>query len=235
MSRSAAPADPPAFQLTHRPPWLIARFAAPQRVLSWALNRPGIQSTEAVAWLQVEDGDLPPEVDARTLLQARLAAAGLGDALGLLTSRGLRHRRRSSHSCEGTHADCVVTLGLSNAERVGHRRAAGRQSAAAGTINLLCHVSAPLSEAALLEALSVATQARTTAVLERGYAPDPALGPVTGTGTDCIVIACPRDGPGLPYAGLHTAAGEAIGAAVLHATDEAMELWLGEERSKGLP
>ncbi len=219
----------PAFVVTHQAPWLIARFGGPQRMLSWALSRPGFQTAETVAWLQVADADLPPDVDPVGYLQARLSAARLDLAVGLLTSRDLGRYRRATLARGGVQADCLVTFGLSNAERVGSRRASPPGATAAGTINLLCHVSEPLSEPALLEALSVATQARTLAILEQGYAPDPGRGPVTGTGTDCIVLACPPGEPSSAFAGLHTAAGEAIGAAVLQATGEAMALWLQEQ------
>ena len=46
----------------------------------------------------------------------------------------------------------------------------------------------------------------------------------TGTGTDCVALACdPGEGR---YAGLHTAAGEAVGAAVLAAVAEGVRAWL---------
>ena len=219
----------PAFTLTHDAPWLVARFAAPQRMLSWSLNRPGLQTADTVAWLQIDGADLGPEVDPLDYLNRRLAAAELKPALGLLTSRDLDRFQRATAERGSIQADCVITLGLSNAERVGARCTAAGPAAVTGTINLLCHLSSPLSESALLEALSVATQARTTAILELGHAPDPARGVVTGTGTDCIVIACPIGAPALPFAGLHTDVGEVIGAAVLQATDQAARLWLREK------
>lgn len=220
----------PAFDLTHDTPWLVARFAAPQRMLSWSLNRPGFQTVETVAWLQIDGADLGPEVDPLAYLNTQLGAADLEPALGLLTSRDLDRFQRATAVRGSIQADCVITLGLSNAERVGGRRMAAPPASTTGTINLLCHLSKPLSEPALLEALSIATQARTTAILELGHAPDPARGAVTGTGTDCIVIACPIGGSALPFAGLHTDVGDAIGAAVLQATDQAARLWLQEKR-----
>ena len=68
-----------------------------------------------------------------------------------------------------------------------------------------------------------------SAVLDQGYAPEPERGPVTGTGTDCVVLACPTGEPRSAFAGLHTAVGEAIGAAVLQATGEAMAFWIQEQ------
>lgn len=219
----------PAFDLAYDPPWLTARFAAPQLMLSWSLNRPGFQSAQTVAWLEISDGDLGPEVDPHDYLAARLEGAGLTRAVGLLTSRDLGKFKRTTSERAGVRADCLITLGLSNAERVGTRRTGTPRPKAGGTINLLCHVSEPLGEPALLEALSVATQARTTAVLEHGYRPTLERSIVTGTGTDCIVLACPVGTPQSRFAGLHTPVGEAVGAAVLRATDQAMSQWLREQ------
>ena len=81
----------------------------------------------------------------------------------------------------------------------------------------------PLTDGAMVEALSIVAQARTAAVIESWYVE---RGPaITGTGTDCIVVASPcRDEP-LACAGLHTEVGEAIGGAVYDATRDGAEQW----------
>lgn len=218
------------FRIEHDPPWLVARFPAAQTMLSWAINRPGLQQTDGVAWLQVRNADLPRGSDPAAFLQQRLDARGLGNAIGLMTSSPLDRYRYAEAHVDGVKARCLTTLGIANAERVGRRRRAlaadAREAAPLGTINTLCHVSVPLSEPAMLEAVSLATQARTTAILERAYRPVPGVGAITGTGTDCMVIACPTAGVPAPFAGMHTAIGEALGAAVLDATAAAMEEWL---------
>lgn len=219
-----------AFSIECEPPWLSARFRERQKVLSWAVHRPGLQVTDQVVWLQVKNADLPPGVAPEKLLHTRMQASGFGDAVGLMTSGSLERHERASAVRDGVRAACLMTLGLSNAERIGKRRPTGpfdgADASAVGTINALCHLSVPLSEPAMLEALSVATQARTTAILSQPYENVPGAGPVTGTGTDCIVIACPDRGVEEKYAGLHTAVGEALGAAVLEATEQAMRGWL---------
>jgi adenosylcobinamide amidohydrolase len=83
-------------------------------------------------------------------------------------------------------------------------------------------VDAGLTETAQLEALSIAVQARTAAVMEVGLHLDTGL--ATGTGTDCAALACdPGEGR---YAGLHTALGEAIGAATRQAVAAAAADWI---------
>ena len=88
-------------------------------------------------------------------------------------------------------------------------------------------------DGALVEAVSIAAEARTAAILDIGHPP---AGPaITGTGTDCIVVTAPCDGEPEPWAGLHTAVGEAIGAAVYAATREGAEEWLVDNARAFLP
>jgi adenosylcobinamide amidohydrolase len=82
----------------------------------------------------------------------------------------------------------------------------------------------------LIEALSIATQARTAAVMDVNLMLP--TGRATGTGTDCIAVAA-RPGPAL-YAGLHTDIGEALGAAVYQATMTGARDWISYDlQTKG--
>jgi adenosylcobinamide amidohydrolase len=56
-----------------------------------------------------------------------------------------------------------------------------------GTINLVCHVPAPLIDAALVNAVATATEAKTQAMLELGV-------PGTGTASDAVFVCCPPGG-----------------------------------------
>ena len=162
-------------------------------------------------------------VDPRALLALRLAACGLPDALAFMTARNVVKHHLGRRRVEGVEATCLTTVGMSNAERVGARRAA---PAPAGTINSLVHVSRPLTEGAIVEAISIVAEARTAAILEASRKADAAQ--PTGTGTDCIVVACPCAGEPTPWAGLLTAVGEAIGGAANAATRAGVELWRRE-------
>ena len=209
-------------------PWLIVAFARPVKALSWSLNRPGFQTATQIVWREVRNADLPVDLDAKTWFADTLKANGYGEAIGLITSRNVLRYVTAHAMRDGVTADVVATVGLSNAERVGQRRAAAR----IGTINVLVHISTALGEAGLVEALSIATQARTTAVIDGGPAL-PGIGQATGTGTDCIVVAAPTGAKTdeETHAGLHTAAGEAIGAAVLDAVSHGVKDWMSEQES----
>ena len=56
-----------------------------------------------------------------------------------------------------------------------------------GTINVIVALPVPLTDAALVNAVVTATEAKTQAVLEAGFAG-------TGTATDAICVAAPADG-----------------------------------------
>jgi len=201
-------------------PWLLADLPRPMRVLGWAPHRPGFVTATRIVWREVRNADLPRDLDADRWFAAELATAGKGDAVAMLTSRDVGTFRQVRVVVEGVQADCVATLGLSNAESVGTRRP--YHTADFGTINLAVAVGAPLTEAAQIEALSIAVQARTVAVIEAGL--DLPTGRATGTGTDCVSLAC--DVGGQAHAGLHTAVGEAVGAAVRRAVAEAAADWM---------
>lgn len=147
----------------------------------------------------------------------------------MMTSRNVARFVRRSARVEDVEAECVVTLGLNNGERVGSRHGIPVQPA--GTINILCHVSQPLADAALLEAASIVAQARTVALVEAGYRRSSGGEVVTGTGTDCIVMASPIGSDPATFAGMHTAVGEAVGACVLGATRAALVEWLAERKA----
>src|SRR5207249_11408980 len=126
-------------------------------------------------------------VDATALLASSLESAGLRDAVGLLTARDLSRHHDLTHERDGLFARCVVTAGLSNALAAGDPPA----GPAVGTINMLCIVSCALTEEALVEASALATEAKTAALLDSNLKSPLSGRPITGTGTDCVVIAAP--------------------------------------------
>ncbi|MEM7547510.1 MAG: adenosylcobinamide amidohydrolase [Pseudomonadota bacterium] len=203
-------------------PWLMADLGEPQRVLSWSLNRPGFVTSRRIVWREVRDADLPENFDADAWFAAELAQVGEEDAVGFLTSRDVTRFTTGHAEVEGVEAAAVATIGLSNAERVGSVR---RADFAIGTINIAVSVSTGLTEAAIIETLSVATAARTAAIMSHG--PMLASGRATGTGTDCLAVAAP---PGTArHAGLHTAIGEAVGRAVYDAVATGAQNWMKEQ------
>lgn len=200
-------------------PWLEFDLGQEHRVLSWAINRPGFARTRRILWREVRNADLPRDLDVKVWLHRELHQRGAEDAVCFLTSRDVSLFTRAEAQIGATYAEAIATVGLSNAERVGAR--VDRSAKDWGTINIAARLSCGLSETGLLEAMSIAAQARTLAVIEAAI--PLAIGAATGTGTDCIAIAAP--GGQQDYAGLHTEVGEALGSAIYRATLEGARAW----------
>ena len=211
------------FSTSCSPPFLVASFEEPLNMLSWSLTRPGFVTAQSVVWLEVRDDDLPLGVDPVDFLRRRASEAGHGDAVHLMTSRTVKHHHVGRSTVGGITSSCLATAGLSNASRIG---VVPDEISRVGTINLLAHVGVPLSEAARIEALSIAAQARTAAVMDLGLVRNGHV--VTGTGTDCIVVGSPCGEPVLPFAGLHTEVGMSLGRAVYQAVTEGGVEWMAE-------
>jgi adenosylcobinamide amidohydrolase len=200
-------------------------------VLSWAVVNGGRRTASEAVWCEVRDALLGAEVDPARLLADALAEAGLPGAVGLLTSRGLEHHVVVHRRAEGAWARAVATVGLGNALRAGDPPSPSPRRL--GTINVLCQLSMPLSENALVEALALAAEARTVAVLEARVASQVSGAAATGTGTDCLVVAAPQGTERLAYAGKHTVAGHLVGAVVNQAVRRGVDAWLEENGGRG--
>ena len=205
------------------PPWLVAELGSSHAVASWAVVGGGLGLAERVAWLQVHNADLAIGVDPAALMDRRLADRGCHGAVGMITSASVARHQRSSASEQGSRADVLATVGLSNRLAVGDPPGPHRP----GTINLLIQVNQPLTTAGLLEALSIAVEARTRAVLQLKLQSVASEGMASGTGTDCVVVAAPLERANAQgFAGKHTALGSAVGQAVLAAVEAGGRDWI---------
>ncbi|MCA0869943.1 adenosylcobinamide amidohydrolase [Seohaeicola saemankumensis] len=211
-------------KLTLSRPWLDIDLVQPHRVLSWSLTRPGFVTATRLTWREVRNADLPPDLDPIAWFHRELANRDTADAVAMLTSRDITAYEIATATVGTATATCIATTGLSNAERIGTRL--DRSGKDWGTINLAVITDQPLSDAALLETLSIATQARTAAVIDTGHVLP--TGVATGTGTDCVAVAAP---PGdAPFAGLHTPLGESVGRATYDAVRRGAQVWMDHVR-----
>lgn len=213
-----------SFSFSYSAPWLVAEFETDQRMLSWSITHPGFCENKRVAWLEVRNADLSPNIDAQEYMHTMLDKNRLRGAVGLMTSRHIEHHHFVERVQGFVKAQCLITLGLGNGAHVGFPDGQ-RSFAKVGTINSLCAVNVPLSDGAMIEASSIATQARTAALMDYYRENLPEVQPVTGTGTDCIVIACPKEASHTMFSGLHTNVGKALGEAIYKAALEACTVW----------
>lgn len=202
---------PSLYRQNARRPQLRWPLDGPHRSLSWAIHGGGFRSLQELIWLQVRNSDLSLEVCPKALIVKELQdSEAPNESLVFLTSAYLDFYQEVRMEEEGVEVVAIATTGLGNALRAGDPVSSGPASR---TINLACLVNVRLSDNALLEALSVMTEAKTVAVLEAGVLSRQTGRPATGTGTDCQAIVCPERGVAEDYSGKHTRVGSLIGRA----------------------
>jgi adenosylcobinamide amidohydrolase len=144
-------------------------------------------------------------------IAADLSLAGPG--VGLMT--GVDVAERVTAVDEGVEALATVGLGAPAwaAAPDGHLR-----RWRPGTINMLVRVPVRLSDAALVNAVATATEAKAQALWEIGFE-------ATGTASDAICIACEPDGDAEAYGGPRSTWGARIARAVHAAVREGGTAW----------
>ncbi len=212
-------------------PWLTFDLGAEMEVLSWSINRPGQVRARQILWRELRNADLPPDLDVVGWADSALRARQNEEAVLFLTSRDVTTYEERRARVGAVEAHAVATVGLSNGERVGARADySGRDwDGGWGTINVAVRLDTGLTGAGLLEAMSIAVQARTAAVMDAGFVLP--TGIATGTGTDCVAVAAHAGDIG--FSGLHTECGEAIGRAVYDAVHAGARAW-SAERARAL-
>lgn len=140
-----------------------------RRVLSWSYTRPGFVEARRIIWQEVRNADLPEDLDVIEWFRRDPAHKGDGEAVAFLTSRDVSRFHEARANIDGAAAHTVATVGLSNAERIGARRRADTDADIhVGTINIAVSIEQGLTDAAFIETLSIATAARTTAMIDHG-------------------------------------------------------------------
>jgi adenosylcobinamide amidohydrolase len=210
-------------------PWLTLDLGRDMRVISWAPHRGGIVTARHILWREVRNADLTEDFDALAWLAQECLDRGMEQAVAMLTSRKIATFSVAEQQVDGVRAQAVATVGLSNAERAGPvADAAPARRATYGTINVAVILDHGLNDIGLIEAQSIASAARTAAVLEAGAMAQ--TGPATGTGTDCIAIAAPVGAEA--FCGMHTAPGKALAAAVYAVVRQGADQWILETGGK---
>ncbi|PJZ49286.1 adenosylcobinamide amidohydrolase [Leptospira saintgironsiae] len=203
--------------------WLELQLSKPHTSLSWAVVGGGYLTTNKVYWLKVSNADLNTEIIPEEFYRNRLVKIGeREEVLGFMTSASLLDHSVSEKNFDGLHIRSIATVGLGNAVRVGDRP---KQIRKVGTINLLIQTSETLTFSASIEAISIASEARTLAVLESEISIQSENNFATGTGTDCIGIISPVGTNGIDYVGKHTSFGHLIGATVYEAVSQGILKW----------
>lgn len=117
----------------------------------------------------------------------------------------------------------AVTAGISNAVDASKAYLQDDSIVTVGTINTWIFIDGKLSDAAFVQAMVTATEAKVKAMQEKQVI-DPVMKTIaTGTSTDSISIAATQAGRYFPYAGTITPLGRNLAKAVFEATKNAIE------------
>jgi adenosylcobinamide amidohydrolase len=200
-------------------PVLVVPFPMPLRVVSSAPWGGGLGLRRFVLNAQVPPGYSRRDPDAHLAAIARgLGLAGPG--VGMLTAADVGTNRAAADG----GVEVVATVGLGHPIRAaapagpGDRGAPGSpgdrgapeidgEQATAGTINLVAVLPVRLSDAALVNAVATATEAKVQALRDLGF-------DATGTATDAIAVACLAVGVPEPFGGPRSVWGGRLARAV---------------------
>ena len=194
---------------------LIVSFASPARTLSWAVLNGGFCHACHVINHHVDGKDALFCAQPGPWLERAASGLGLqGKIVGMATAVAMRHMVQVSMTSGGARVTCFTTVGCGNALSVGDPASLTieEQGPSLHTINMILAVQPGLSDAAMVEAVQIATEGRVRALYENGIKSCRSGLPATGTGTDCVAIVSLGDGVEC-YCGKHTKLGELIGGA----------------------
>jgi adenosylcobinamide amidohydrolase len=198
---------------------LVVRFPVPVRVIASAPHGGGLGPRR---W--VVNAEVPPTYGRRDP-DHHLAKLGVslglpGRGVGMLTAADVRRASRA----EDDGVEVLATVGLGHpinaatparndpaGAGVGVPAAGGAGEMPAGitvgTINVLAVLPDRLSDAALVNAVATATEAKAQALRDLGF-------DATGTATDAVVIACPDEGRPQAFGGPRSVWGSRLARAV---------------------
>lgn len=224
---------------------LIVDLGGERHVLSSAPQGGGFHKASHILNHQLETNSGSQDASGRLFPNParflRTLAIQLGIAsgtVGLMTAVPMTQLVTARVSSGSLWVECFATVGVTNAVRAGEwlpQQASRRRTQTPGTINLIVVTNGSLSNAAMVGAVQVMTEAKTGVL--RDHAVPSCHGGLyaTGTGTDAVVLACRvrGDGPRHIYSGTHTVVGALIGQVVADSVSRGLEkerLWRKEHR-----
>ena len=182
-------------------PLLLWRFPAPLRAIASSPHGGGIGVRRWVVNAQV------PASYARRDPDHHLGKLGVslglpGRGVGMLTAADVRSY--TSATDEGVEVTATVGLGHAVLAAAPHDP---RPVPMAGTINIVAMLPERLSDAALVNAIATATEAKTQALRDLGL-------DATGTATDAVCVLCPDEGRPHDFGGPRSLWGARLARAV---------------------
>lgn len=206
-------------QLSHTEKHIHVALNSPHQVLSSAILNGGLTEAEHLMNIRVLKTSSCNESADITLQQYANNVGINGTVVGMMTAASMKSFRLEKETVQDIDIAVLVTSGLSNPRHVGdhaeYREMASHQTDV-GTINIIVLTSASLPQAALVEAMMIATEAKTAALVDAKILSPVSQKLATGTGTDAIAIVNGH-GPSVQFCGKHVLFGEVLGRLVKEA------------------
>ena len=183
-------------------PLLVWRLPAPMRAIASAPHGGGLGVRRWVVNAQVPQSYARRDPDHHL---SRLAVSlGLpGRGVGMLTAADVR---ACSSGMDGG-VEAAATVGLGHPIKAAEAADTAKPAELVGTINLVAVLPERLSDAALVNAVATATEAKVQALHDLGL-------DATGTATDAVCILCPTEGRASDFGGPRSVWGSRLARAV---------------------
>ncbi|WP_054956542.1 adenosylcobinamide amidohydrolase [Paenibacillus dakarensis] len=206
----------PGLTLTRHERYLLLQFPGPFDSLSSAIHGGGVGKLDRAANIYVDRfyNVSDPEKDIEGLF--REWDYSLQSTAGLLTAVRLEYASVLEETGKDASVFCCTTAGVSNGARAGSERTTF-PAYQPGTINIMLIIDARMTQAAMVNAVITAVEAKTAALADLGIR-DAENGLIaTGTTTDSIVLGVSQSvlySAEHRYCGTATDLGAAIGRTV---------------------
>tara|TARA_B110000503_G_scaffold25349_1_gene40047 strand:- start:12215 stop:12925 length:711 start_codon:yes stop_codon:yes gene_type:complete len=213
-------------QLSRSDQLVQIRFSQPHRTLSSAVLNGGY--CHASDFLNVQVARHSPQAEDPEITLQRLSdqLQCSGTTVAMMTAASLDSLRVESCTIGDEVLAVTVTTGLQNARCAGdpaEYRSLDVVPSERGTINLAIVTSVQVVDAALVEMVAIATEAK-TAVLHELCVKSPVSGRLaTGTGTDSVAVFSGHGSGRARFAGKHTLLGEKLALLVMAAIRSSVE------------
>ena len=213
-------------KLQHNDEHIHLAFSSPQRVISSAILNGGLVKTHHIVNRKVSKHSPSCEAPEKSLSDYAKAQGWQGHVVGMMTAASMSSLRVEQACVEGIDITVVVTTGISNARRAGDKADIQELLSTThevGTINLILIFSAQLTDAAMVEAMMIASEGK-AAALQNAKVLSPVSGLLaTGTGTDATaVVSNSDDSQKIKFCGKHVLIGEWIGRLVIKAVTRSL-------------
>jgi len=213
-------------KLQHNDAHIHLAFSSPQRVISSAILNGGLVKADHIVNQKVPKHSSACEAPEKSLSDYAKAQGWQGHVVGMMTAASMSSLRIEQACVEGMNITVLVTTGISNARRAGDKADIQELSGTTdevGTINLILIFSTQLTDAAMIEAMMIATEAKAAALQNAEVLSPVSCFLATGTGTDAIaVVSSSDDSQEIKFCGKHVLLGEWIGRLVIRAVTRSL-------------